>query len=218
MALEGTGRYYAVEAGSGADALTLMTGEKFDCVVVDFSMPDMSGVELIEQVRADPANEGIPIVLILPEGARAEANAWSATGASRVIAKPFEPWDLARVLDGLTGALNGSDHILSVEAVLRGFPYPTMILDGEHRVLLANGAFYQATGTGVGECYVYCMQQMHEDEQVPGACPLEECARTGKPAERRISTKLGAMRVSVYPLSTRTSVGDPLYLHVTQPV
>lgn len=218
MALEGTGRYYAIEAGSGTDALTLMTGEKFDCMVVDFSMPDMSGVELIEQVRSDPANDGIPIVLVLPEGAHAGATAWSATGASQVIAKPFEPWDLARVLDGLTGALDGPDHILSVEAVLRGFPYPTMIMDGEHRVLLANGAFYEATHTGVGECYVYCMEQMHEDEQVVEACPLEECVRTGKQAERTVTTNFGKMRVSVYPLSTRTSVGDPLYLHVTQPV
>lgn len=218
MALEGTGRYYTIESGSGADALTTMSGETFDCIVVDFSMPDMSGIDLIGKIRSDPANDGIPIVLVLPEGARAEATAWKATGASQVIAKPFEPWDLARLLDDMTGALEGPSHGLSVEAVLRGFPYPTMIMDGEHRVLLANGSFYEATGTGVGECYIYCMQEMHSDEQIPNACPLEECVRTGEPAERTIATKLGKMRVSVYPLSTRTSAGDPLYLHVTQPV
>lgn len=217
LALEGTGRYYTVEAGNGSDALTLMSGEKFDCVVIDFSMPDMSGVELIGRIRAGLANGSVPIVLVLPEGANAEAAAWSATGATRVIAKPFEPWDLARVLDNLTGALANSDHILSVEAVLRGFPYPTMILDKQHRVLLANGAFYDATGTGVGECYIYCTQEMHDDAQVPAACPLEECVRTGDTAEHVVSTSFGDMRVSVYPLAITTSVGEPLFLHVTQP-
>jgi CheY-like chemotaxis protein len=218
FALEGTGRYYAVEAGNAADALTLLEDDDYDCAVIDLSMPDMSGIELITLIRRQLAYRNLPIVLVLPEGSPTDGDQPAFPGPTHLLAKPFQPWDLARLLDSLTGDIENSEHILSVEAVLRGFPYPTMILDAEHHVLLANGAFYDSTGTGIGDCYIMCNEQMHEDSQVPFTCPLDRCAHTHEPAEETIDTVLGKLRTSVYPLAISTGAGEQLYLHVTQPV
>ncbi len=217
FALEGTGRYYVLQASNATDALTMLSSEKFDCLVVDVDMPDMSGLELIHLVRSRMGHDRLPIVLVLPTDPNLAAEEMVINGATRAISKPFDPWDLARLLDGMVGPFDGSDHVLSVEAVLRGFPHPTMILDEQHRVLLANGAFYRATDTGIDECFVYCMEEMHSDDKVPTTCPLEECMRTGEPAERAIETTFGDMRVSVFPLAVSTTGGQQLYLHVTQP-
>lgn len=218
FALEGTGRYYTVEAGNALDALALLSAEEYDAVVIDLSMPDMCGLDLIKLVRRSLENRDLPIVLVLPQGSDTASQEMELSGASRIIAKPFAPRDLARLLDTLTGALDGTEHVLSVDAVLRGFPYPTMILDANHHVLLANGSFYSATGTGIDECYVVCNEELHDGELVPKECPLEACVATGESAERTVTTVLGTMRVSVYPLSTTTGADQRLYLHVTQPV
>jgi CheY-like chemotaxis protein len=218
FALEGTGRYYAVEAGNGADALALLEDDHYDCAVIDLSMPDMSGIELITVIRRQFVHRNLPIVLVLPEHRQGDPATPPFPGPTHVISKPFQPWDLARLLDSLTGDIEGSEHILSVEAVLRGFPYPTMILDAHHHVLLANGAYYDATQTGVGDCYVFCNEKMHADGEVPPTCPLDRCAESGESADETIETISGLMRVSVYPLAIETGAGERLYLHVTQPV
>lgn len=218
FALEGTGRYYVVEAGNATDALTALSAEQFDAAVIDLSMPDMNGVELIRMIRRSMEYGDLPIVLVMPRNPNGDGEGLESCGADHIIVKPFEPWNLARLLDTLTGALTNSDHVLSVDAVLRGFPYPTMILDANHHVLLANGSFYECTGTGIDECYITCNHEMHGDGEVPVGCPLDEAVSTGQTAERRIPTTVGEMRVSVYPLSITTGSGEKLYLHVTQPL
>lgn len=217
FALEGTGRYYAVEAANAVDALTSLQATEYDCAVVDCSMPDMSGIELLREIRRSRRYGKMPVVLVLPQDEPIDMEEAERSGATRLIAKPFQPWQLTRLLDSITGLFNDSNKIMSVEAVLQGFPFPTMILDADHEVLLANGAFYEATKTGIGECYVRCMDHLHEDGQIPPECPLEEAVRTGQNAERTIETVFGKLRVSVYPLTIETGAGQQLYLHVTQP-
>jgi CheY-like chemotaxis protein len=50
-------------AGSGESALTAMRKQPFDCVVLDLRLPDMSGFELLEQVKSDPALSVVPVVV-----------------------------------------------------------------------------------------------------------------------------------------------------------
>lgn len=218
IALEGTGRYHTLEAGNALDALAALDTQHCDCLIVDQDMPDMSGPELVRMVRRKMHYRDLPVMLVLPDGAADEALAANYPGVNRVIGKPLNPWDLARQIDQLTGADDNSDRVLSIESLLKGFPYPTMVLDADHRVILANGTFYETTGTGIGRCYVHCMHEMHEDRAVPSDCPLKHCIQTGLPCERVIETTLGTMRISVYPLATRAGGRDQLFLHVTQPV
>lgn len=217
MALEGTGRYRTVETGNAADALGALSEQHFDCAVVDYAMPDMTGPELVKSIRHTRGQRGLKIVMLLPEqgGIGVDSN---VAGVEKLLMKPVNPWELASAVDSLTGAPNNSASVLSIESLLRAFPYPAMVLDSNHRVILANGTFYEQTGTGIGSCYVHCMEEMHEDGQTPHHCPLEECLRTLKPAEQLVQTVMGDMRVTVYPLPTRAGGSDQLFLHVTAAV
>ena len=52
-----------VAVGSGREAMEALTSGKFDCVVLDLRLPDMSGFELLETLHADPALRDIPVVV-----------------------------------------------------------------------------------------------------------------------------------------------------------
>jgi len=217
FALEGTGRYLTIETGNASDALTALIGGDYDCAVIDLDMPDMSGLELITMIRRSQDYAKLPIVLVLPDHSGVEEGSHETLGATRVITKPFNPWDLALLLDDLFGPIEESPHVLSVEAVLQGFPYPTMILDSEHHVVLANRVFYDLSMSGVGENHIVCADMLHDPRVVPDFCPLDECSKTGEAAIRDIDTVFGSMHVSVYPLAARTGDDKRLFLHVTQP-
>jgi CheY-like chemotaxis protein len=50
-------------AGTGSAALRALADESFDCCVVDLRLPDMSGIELLEQMQADSALRDLPVVV-----------------------------------------------------------------------------------------------------------------------------------------------------------
>lgn len=65
--------YEVVLANSGTRALKLVETEVFDAAVVDVRMPQMGGYELVGKLRAHPATESIPIILV--SGVETEADA-----------------------------------------------------------------------------------------------------------------------------------------------
>jgi two-component system chemotaxis sensor kinase CheA len=57
--------YQVTPVGGAQDALSLLkNGQRFDLVVTDLDMPDMSGFELAEAVRGDPKIAGVPIIAL----------------------------------------------------------------------------------------------------------------------------------------------------------
>jgi CheY-like chemotaxis protein len=48
---------------TGEDAYTLLQSEVFDCIVLDLGLKDISGMELLEKIRADAALSYIPIIV-----------------------------------------------------------------------------------------------------------------------------------------------------------
>jgi CheY-like chemotaxis protein len=61
--LIGNGDVRTTVAGSGREALEALNSRKFDCVVLDLGLPDMSGVELLEQIRKGTASGKIPVII-----------------------------------------------------------------------------------------------------------------------------------------------------------
>jgi signal transduction histidine kinase/CheY-like chemotaxis protein len=61
--LIGNGDVHTIAVGTGAEALRIARDEALDCMVVDLGLPDMDGVELIEQLRRSGQRPQSPIVV-----------------------------------------------------------------------------------------------------------------------------------------------------------
>jgi CheY-like chemotaxis protein len=61
--LIGNGDVKTTVVSSGKEALEALQQEKFDCMVVDLLLPDMPGMDLLEQIKNQPESRSIPIVI-----------------------------------------------------------------------------------------------------------------------------------------------------------
>lgn len=86
-------------ARHGQEALDMLRASRFDLVVTDFHMPQLSGQELCEQMRLDPQLELIPVILLSAKGLELDAERLRRElGVRAVLFKPFSPRDLARTV------------------------------------------------------------------------------------------------------------------------
>ncbi len=89
--------YNVVEASDGKDALAKLKG-KIDMIVTDLNMPNMDGIELIRNVRANPSYKFIPIVMLTTESQASKKQEGKSAGATGWIVKPFKPDQLLSVV------------------------------------------------------------------------------------------------------------------------
>jgi putative two-component system response regulator len=84
--------YTVITVDSGAKALEVMkTGEKPDLILLDLSMPEMDGFELLEKIREDEANQGIPAIFVTGTNDVYSEGKGLMLGAVDYIKKPYEP-------------------------------------------------------------------------------------------------------------------------------
>ena len=77
------------EAEDGSNALAKLKAEKFDFVVSDWNMPNMTGIELLKAIRADAALKHLPVLMITAEAKKENIVEAAQAGASGYIVKPF---------------------------------------------------------------------------------------------------------------------------------
>jgi len=95
--LRGAG-YEVVEANNGREALEKISHVAVDMVVTDLNMPHMDGKTLIRNLRNDPNNRFMPIVMLTTEDDENKRKEVRAAGASAWISKPFKPNQLLNVV------------------------------------------------------------------------------------------------------------------------
>ncbi len=76
-----------VDAEDGAVALKLFQSGEFDLILSDWNMPNMDGLEFLQNVRG--MNETIPFVMITTEAERSRVVSAIQAGVSDYIVKPF---------------------------------------------------------------------------------------------------------------------------------
>ena len=87
------------EAEDGAIALGKLTSEPFDFVVTDWNMPNMDGLTLLQQIRANPQLKHLPVLMITAEAKKENIVAAAQAGASGYIVKPFTAATLSEKLN-----------------------------------------------------------------------------------------------------------------------
>jgi two-component system chemotaxis response regulator CheY len=79
------------EAGNGAEALSVLQGDKVDLILCDINMPVMDGLEFVKQLSGVENAKGTPVVMITTEGSEAHVVQALSAGARGYIRKPFTP-------------------------------------------------------------------------------------------------------------------------------
>ncbi|APR03302.1 MULTISPECIES: chemotaxis response regulator CheY [Thauera] len=77
------------EAEDGQDALTKLRAGGFQFVVSDWNMPNLDGLEMLRQIRADGALKALPVLMVTAEARKENIIAAAQAGANGYVVKPF---------------------------------------------------------------------------------------------------------------------------------
>ena len=76
-------------AYNGPSALTSVEQQRPDLILLDIMMPQMSGMEVLDRLRANPATAGVPVILVTAKDQDEDLLAGYKYGADYYITKPF---------------------------------------------------------------------------------------------------------------------------------
>jgi two-component system, chemotaxis family, chemotaxis protein CheY len=79
-----------VEAEDALAALATLEADFIDFLITDWAMPRMSGLSLVQKVRATRAGDKLPILMVTAIGREEEVRLAAAAGVDGYIVKPFE--------------------------------------------------------------------------------------------------------------------------------
>lgn len=87
--LKETGFNNAEEAEDGAVALSMLKNGKFDFVVTDINMPNMTGFDLLSAIKKDDSLKHLPVLMVTAEARKEDIVRAAQEGAAGYIVKPF---------------------------------------------------------------------------------------------------------------------------------
>ncbi|HJV50591.1 MULTISPECIES: response regulator [Oxalobacteraceae] len=97
IALELVGGFKVTECTSGREALDAVAGGLVpDLILLDVMMPDMDGPATLARLRALPPVAATPVIFMTAKVQAGEIAQYQSLGAIGVVAKPFDPMQLAQ--------------------------------------------------------------------------------------------------------------------------
>ena len=88
-----------MEAENGEQALEIIEQTTINLLIADIHMPDKSGMELLEDIRADDILKDIPVILTMIEPLDKIITKGEDLGMNDYLVKPFDVFMLSKVLD-----------------------------------------------------------------------------------------------------------------------
>jgi two-component system chemotaxis response regulator CheY len=88
--LKAIGYSEVIEAENGQVGLAKIQTENVEFVITDWSMPVMTGLELVHAIRSNPAIKALPILMVTAVGQKEEIVQAVSAGVNGYIVKPFE--------------------------------------------------------------------------------------------------------------------------------
>ena len=96
-----------MEAEDGSEALNVLRKELVDLVVLDWNMPQMTGIELLKIMRGDQELKGIPVLMVTAEAKKSNVLEAIHSGVNNYIVKPFTPGTMKEKIE----------HIFKVKSI-----------------------------------------------------------------------------------------------------
>ena len=128
-------------ASSGADAIAMARQERPALIVLDLMLPGMSGYDVLEQLRADPALHDIAVLMLTARREEVDRIHGLSLGADDYLTKPFSPQELVLRVAAILRRVGATPPAGDVIAV-----GPVQIDRAAHRVTL-EGADIDLTPT-----------------------------------------------------------------------
>ncbi len=91
------------EASDGAEALSKLRTGNFGLVISDWNMAPMTGLQLLQEVRADAKLKHVPFIMITAESKIENVVAAKQAGVSNYIVKPFNAETLKGKIEMVLG-------------------------------------------------------------------------------------------------------------------
>ncbi len=103
VSLEAVQGWQVLTVRSGKEGLARAAAERPDAILLDVMMPEMDGPATLQELRANPATESIPVVFLTAKVQPADRRRFASLGVQAVISKPFDPLRLAEQISAALG-------------------------------------------------------------------------------------------------------------------
>lgn len=87
-----------IKAENGKDALKKLEDNWVDIVFTDINMPEMSGIELVDEMNKNSEFRDIPVVIVSTEGSKARIEELRRKGVKGYLRKPFTPENIRDII------------------------------------------------------------------------------------------------------------------------
>lgn len=101
--------YDVSTAPNGHDALRTLAGGHFDLVILDVSMPGLTGYEVCRKIREDPKTQDLPVIFLTAKGMLVDMTEGEDAGSDLYLIKPV----LATKLLNMVGMFLSDDNPLA---------------------------------------------------------------------------------------------------------
>ena len=88
----------AISAYDGNSGIEKAESKKPDLILLDIMMPEMSGFEVCQKLKQDPATSKIPIIIVSVRTEEENIQKGLSLGANEYVPKPFDPFKLVELV------------------------------------------------------------------------------------------------------------------------
>lgn len=96
------------EAANGKLAMDVLRANPMSIVFADLNMPEMGGMELTAQIRANPAWNNLPVIIVSSESMEKRIAALQAQGINGYVHKPFTPEQIRNAIEQVLKVANAA--------------------------------------------------------------------------------------------------------------
>jgi len=93
--------YEVIAANNGAEAYDLACSEQPDIIVTDYQMPFVTGIELVEKLRANVLTQHTPVILLTARTFAISSEMQESLGVEACLSKPFSPRELLKTIQDI---------------------------------------------------------------------------------------------------------------------
>lgn len=99
--------FRVLKTSNSMPALSMMSADKPDVIILDIMMPDVSGLDILRQMRRDPELANIPVVVVSAKSMPADIKNGMEAGASTYLTKPVGFMDLKEAVERALAGTRG---------------------------------------------------------------------------------------------------------------